>query len=275
MAGLPGRLWRPAALVACLACAAVLLSGSFRSDDARRPLRVLQLNLCNSGQASCYTGLAVPNAAAVIRAEAPDVVTLNEICENDVDELRQALADVRRSGRVVGAFRIAPDRPSGGPTRCSNGQPFGIGLLAHVPAPYQGHRIYGGTFPSQDAGDPEVRAWLCLHAAASYYACATHLANANPRVALAQCGYLLGAAVASMRQQGGYEPAVFGGDFNLRRGGTPDVRSCVPAGFLRVDDGSVQQILATRDARIRSSRTISLDETTDHPGLLVTFTVPR
>src|SRR4051812_5360187 len=45
------------------------------------PVRLLQLNLCNSGIAACYTGRSVAEAATVIRAEAPDLVTLNEICQ--------------------------------------------------------------------------------------------------------------------------------------------------------------------------------------------------
>jgi endonuclease/exonuclease/phosphatase family metal-dependent hydrolase len=233
------------------------------------------MNLCNSGLAGCYTGLAVAEAAALIRAEAPDVVTVNEVCKGDVDALERTLAGLRRGGVVVGAFRVAPDRPSGSTTRCRNGQPFGIGVLARVPAPYRGHRIYGGTYPSQDAGDPEVRAWLCLHAIAGFYACTTHLANLDPTVALAQCRYLLGTAVPAVRRQGGYEPAVLGGDLNLRYGGSPDVRSCVPSGYLRTDDGGVQHVMATTDFTVRSSSPISLGGTTDHPGLLVTLTVPR
>ena len=55
-------------------------------------LRVLQMNLCNSGKASCYTGRALAQAAVVIRAEEPDVVTLNEVCHNDIANLGQAMA---------------------------------------------------------------------------------------------------------------------------------------------------------------------------------------
>src|SRR5262245_25680133 len=48
------------------------------------PVRVLQLNLCGSGIAACYTGRSTAEAAAVIRAQTPDLVTLNEICQDDV-----------------------------------------------------------------------------------------------------------------------------------------------------------------------------------------------
>jgi hypothetical protein len=72
-----------------------------------------------------------------------------------------------------------------------------------------------------------------------------------------------------------YAPTVLGGDLNLRHGGSPDVRSCMPSGYLRNDDGAVQQIVATTDFTVTSSRLIGMDETTDHPSLLVTLTITR
>jgi hypothetical protein len=277
MAGLSYRgLRRPAVLVAYLVFAAAFLTGS-SADGAveRRPLRVLQMNLCNSGLAGCYTGRSVAEAAAVFRAEAPDVVTLNEVCENDVDALERALAGLGRGGVVVGAFRVVPDRRTGNATRCRNGQPFGIGLLARIPAPYRGHEIYGGTYPSQHAGDPEIRAWLCLHAIAGFYACTTHLANGDPTVALAQCRDLLDMVIPALRRRGEYEPTVLGGDLNLSYGGVVDVRSCVPADYQRANDGGVQQVMATTDVTVESTRSLGLGGSTDHPGLLVTLMIPR
>jgi endonuclease/exonuclease/phosphatase family metal-dependent hydrolase len=236
---------------------------------------VLQLNLCNSGIAGCYTGRSVTEAAAVIRAEAPDLVTLNEICQDDVYALDHTLADVYGDGAVVSAFKAAGDRRTGGAFRCRNGLPYGIGLLAHISAPYRGYTTYSGIYPIQDTRDPEERAWLCVYATTDFYACTTHLASTSSADALAQCGYLLHTAIPSMRARGGYLPMVLAGDLNLRSGGTPDVRSCVPSGHLRQDDGAVQQIVATSDFTVSSSRSIGMDGTTDHPGLLVTLTMYR
>src|SRR5690606_29976807 len=45
----------------------------------------LQLNLCNSGVASCYAGgRSIGEAISVIANESPSLVTLNEICRSDV-----------------------------------------------------------------------------------------------------------------------------------------------------------------------------------------------
>jgi hypothetical protein len=276
MAG-PSYHWprRSIAVVACLVAAAALLIGLPAAGEATgQALRVLQLNLCDSGIAGCYTGRSVPQAAAVIRAGVPDVVTLNEVCEEDVRTLDRAMTGLYPDGTVVSAFRPAGDRRTSGPFLCRNGQPYGIGLLVHIRAPHHGYATYGGTYPTQDTRDPEERVWLCVHALADFYACTTHLASTSATVALAQCGYLLDTAIPAMRLRGGYRPTVLAGDLNLSYGGTPDVRSCVPSSYLRLDDGGVQHIVATGDLRLGSVSSVGMDGTTDHPGLLAALAIP-
>jgi endonuclease/exonuclease/phosphatase family metal-dependent hydrolase len=209
----------------------------------------------------------------MIRTDAPDVVTLNEVCQGDVTALERTLTQAHRSGFVASAFQAAADRRTGGPFRCRNGQPYGIGLLVRLPVPDRGYATYRGIYPVQDTGDPEERAWLCVHATAGFYACTTHLASTSPAVALRQCRYLLGTAIPMVYAQGGYLPTVIGGDFNLRHGGTPDVRSCAPSRYLRADDGGVQHILATPDFALDSTRAVDMGGATDHPGLLVALTI--
>ncbi|MFG1869658.1 hypothetical protein [Micromonospora arborensis] len=91
MADRSHRLLRRALAVGCLLAAAGLPAGPSvtRSTETTEPtiLRVLQMNLCNSGRAGCYTGRSLTRAAEVISAEAPDLVTLNEICQDDVTAL--------------------------------------------------------------------------------------------------------------------------------------------------------------------------------------------
>ncbi len=270
---------RPALVAACLVFAAGVLAGSPALTAARatrEPLRVLQMNLCDSGIAECYTGRSVAQAATVIHTAMPDVVTVNEVCESDVSTLDQTLVGLYPSGTVMWAFRAASDRRTGGAYRCRDGQPYGIGLLAHVPAANARYTTSSGIYPTQDHGDPEERAWLCLDAIGSFYACATHLASTSPTVALAQCDYLLDTIIPNVHaQDGGYEPTVVGGDFNLSYRGTPDVQSCVPANYLRAGDGGVQDIVATTDFTFSPGTSIGMDGTTDHPGLLVTLTMPK
>jgi hypothetical protein len=241
-------------------------------------VRVLQMNLCDSGLAGCYTGQSVTAAAEVIRDQAPDLVTLNEVCRGDVSILERALAESDHVGATVSAFQPARDRRTGEAFRCRDGQPYGIGLVARRPLPDRGFTsttsttstTSSGIYPIQDAADPEERAWLCVDAGA-FVACTTHLADTSASIAWAQCRYLLGTAVPALRGGAYQAPAVLGGDLNLHVGGSPDVRSCLPVGDRRVDDGGVQDIVVTPEFVIASHELINMHVTTDHPGLLATL----
>jgi endonuclease/exonuclease/phosphatase family metal-dependent hydrolase len=239
------------------------------------PVRVLQLNLCSSGIALCYTGRSTAEAAAVIRAETPDLVTLNEVCEDDVLTLQRAFADVVPGGAVLSAFQAARDGRTGDAYRCRNGEQYGIGMVSRWPS-VRGSSARGGIYPTQDRQDPEERAWLCLDVAATpaVAVCTTHLAYTKREVAGAQCRYLFGTIIAEMRARHGAAPLVLGGDLNLGSGDSPDLKSCLPAGSALVDDGGEQHVVATPEFVVDSSRTIDLRGTTDHPGLLVTL-APR
>ena len=289
MAGLSRGL-RPWSAAACclVACAALVTAST--SGPATRPgpvalpagrattsLRVLQMNLCGSGDAHCYTGRSVLEAGGMIRAQDPDVVTLNEVCRDDVAGLERTLAEAGTGdgGVVVSAFQAAWDRRTGTALRCRDGGAYGIGLVARLTRVPGGYDTIGGAFPVQDLRNAEERAWVCLSpataAAGAVAACTTHLASSSPAVARAQCGYLLGTAIPAVRARAGSVPVVLGGDLNLRSGGSPDVRSCVPAGDGRADDGLVQHVVASSGLTISSLRTIGMLGT-DHPGLLVTLT---
>jgi hypothetical protein len=211
----------------------------------------------------------------VIHTEIPDLVTLNEICQDDLPSLQQALTEVIPDGGVVAAFQGAGDRSTGDVYRCRNGQPYGIGLVSRWPS-VPGSAAGGGIYPSQDTDDPEERAWLCLGVAASpaMTVCTTHLADTKREVAAAQCGYLFGTVIAGLRQPDPAMPVVLGGDLNLGSGDSADVRSCLPAASTLVDDGGVQLVVTTPEFVVSGSQRIDLRGATDHPGLLVTLT-PR
>ncbi|MEU8154336.1 endonuclease/exonuclease/phosphatase family protein [Micromonospora sp. NPDC048986] len=280
MAARQYRFLRRTLAVGCLLAAAALPAN--RPDasraaptDAAQPtvLRMLQLNLCNSGRAGCYTGRAMARAAEVITVEAPDLVTLNEICAGDVSDLRGVFQTVHPGRTVVAAFQAAGDRPSGDDTRCRNGQRFGIGLLAHVRTSAAPPTVYAGTHPTQDLADPEERAWLCVDVDGDLLACTTHLSATGYRVALTQCDHLLDTILPTISRNAGYQPTVLGGDLNLRAGHDPDVRSCTPPGHQRVDDGRLQHVTATTDITLCCRSLVPMHGATDHPGLLVTLAI--
>jgi hypothetical protein len=220
--------WKALAAGCCLASSVVWLTGagiasrapSFPSGVNRLTisrgatgpsLRALQLNLCDSGIASCYSGRSVAAAAAVIHERRPDIVTLNEVCRGDVSELKQAMSDSHRSTFVASAFKAAPDRAPNGPFRCRNGQQYGIGALALTPSSESGYGTYGGVYPIQDLATLK-NGWLCIHVANEVYACTTHAASTSTDVAFAQCRYLLESAAPTMRSQRGADPVILGAD---------------------------------------------------------------
>ncbi len=209
---------------------------------------VLQLNLCNSGIAGCFTGRSVAQTAELIRAYAPDVVSLNEICRGDVAEL----ARVYPPGSVVTGFQSAPDRPTGKSTLCLNGEQFGIGLIVKA----DGRSIVdGGIYETQDLADTEIRAWLCVTGA--LVACTTHLASMTTTVAKAQCRELL--------RETAPERVVVTGDFNLHE---TDMRWCVQPDYVRTGDGDMQYVLERGGAGVVARQVVDMRGTTDHPALL-------
>lgn len=271
-------LWWAAAGPCCLVAAMVLAACGGASGEAMAvpgTLRVLQMNLCDSGIATCFTGRSVGEAGSVIRLERPDIVTLNEVCRHDVAVLRQALSGAERGSVVTSAFEPALQQGNGEPFRCRNGEQYGIGLLARVRPPSRGFTTSGGHYPAQDPADTEARAWLCVHAPSHFYACTTHLSNTSRSVAVDQCRYLMHRVFPALRAPDHNDPVILGADLNLLDDQLSNPQSCIPPGFVRTDDGARQDVVASVPVRVTFTRTIDMRGTTDHPGLLADLAVGR
>jgi endonuclease/exonuclease/phosphatase family metal-dependent hydrolase len=243
------------------------------------PFAELQMNLCNSGYASCYTGgRSVPEAASLIKSVRPDVVTLNEICSQNVPtQLQPALAAAWPGDHVFSAFYPAYDERTGAPYLCTNGDQYGNAVIGRVPAAsWQGVQTWGGVYSTQDSG-AESRSYSCAYAVGDYLACTTHLSAASKSVAFAQCQTLMSTVIPSIQSSLGITGSrtVVGGDFNLHydTSDTYNVQKCVPAGYTRKGDGDVQHVIYSNDATFSSSSKYTLLYT-DHPGWLVRLTRP-
>jgi hypothetical protein len=278
-------LWKALAVGCCLASSVAWLSGATASRRVGFPSGVsvppglsapsigaLQLNLCDSGIATCFTGRSVAAAAAAIRGQRPDIVTLNEVCREDVSVLMLAMSASHRGATVASAFKAAADRVTNGPFRCRNGQQYGVGVLAVLPSTDSAYQTYGGVYPMQDLADPEERVWLCVQASTGFYACTTHTASTSTTIALAQCRYFLDSAVPAVRSKGGDGAVILGADLNLPAGRSPGPQSCLPGGYHRADDGSRQDIVTSPGVGVGSRAIIDMHGTTDHPGLFVELT---
>jgi len=247
---------------------------TFGRDGAT--VRVLQMNLCDSGRAECYTGgRAVGMAAAVIHEHRPEMVSLNEVCRNDVRVLEQAMSAVSPATRVASAFASAKDPQTRAPVRCRNGQEYGDAVLVALPRQDVASRSHSGVYPVQDPRDLEERVWVCLHLPARFTACTTHTSSTDATAALSQCRYLLTSALPTLSRRDALGPIVLGADLNLSAGGSPGPDSCLPTGYQRTDDAGRQDVVVSPGVAIRARAVIDMQGTTDHPGLLVDVVVPR
>lgn len=238
----------------------LVLVGLASPASAAQEFRVLQLNLCHSGvNTSCYNGAAtLQEADSVITAEQPHVLSLNEICANDLSRLAPAMGD--------GFSTFAPARrPDGTPVRCTNGDEYGNGLIFRSPAT---GTVFTGQYATQDGGN-ERRVYVCAEFA-ELVACSTHLSTTGD-VAMSQCkeaiALLRGRAVAG-------RPTVLAGDFNLKYAPWfgPDVQDCNSSPFYRKGDGSVQHVFAANLQYVRTE--VTRMTTTDHPALQVVYSRP-
>jgi hypothetical protein len=247
-----------ALLAACAAAAAGLVPAVASPPST---VMLLQLNLCNSGEGACFTGgRAVDEAATVVRRYAADVVTLQEICQNDVGSddalgpVARAMADVH-GDRVTVHFVPAKDPRNDQPYRCQNGQQFGNAVLHH----HDGQDRRGGWFADWNVGD-EIRSWGCAAVVSGRLTvCTTHVSNHTP-VTVPQCRELfriLNTAPWVLPR------VVVAGDINLP---APRLAECGIDGFRVVSDDSVQHVLYRGDVRpIRAG--VEPLRWTDHPAL--------
>lgn len=242
-------------LATLLAAAGLFVPAS--AANAATTVKTLQLNICNSGVAGCYTGRALSKAVSVVSSVKPHVLSVNEACSGDLEPLRQAMGSSR------GVF-VAAQRPDGAPVTCVNGQQYG-NLLIVLDA-FAGTTPVTGRYANQDTST-EMRVWACIPGG-RISACTTHLSARTGSVALAQCKELMARAVGYSR------PAVVSGDMNLKYQGSPNVQDCNPSGFYRKGDGSVQHIFSSNTMSFVSGQQIDMAGTTDHPGWLVTTNIP-
>lgn len=228
-----------------------------------QPATLLQLNMCLSGVANCYSAAGYPakirEAVATIRSTAADVVVINEACSGDAALIAQQagmslnFSTVARNGR---AFACRDPRGRGS---------FGNAVLSEVPADVQ-----DVSFRSQ-AG-PEERRAVCS-TLQGLTVCGTHLTNQTDdgtgRAANARQCAELSAMLARTAQQ---QPVVAAGDVNRRT-------SCAPAGFATFTDAGGTQARGIQhvylDPRLgpASARTLVMRQT-NHDALVLSFVRP-
>jgi endonuclease/exonuclease/phosphatase family metal-dependent hydrolase len=216
------------------------------------------MNLCLSGLAACYARVAYPaavdEAAALIRAERPDAVTVSEACRGDIARI------ARRTGYH---FRFAQVIYGGRPFACidpGGRGAFGDALLTSAAIVDTDNHA----FATQTS--IEHRRWLCVTTGAHVDVCTAHLdtrGGAERAGNDAQCPEL--ARILARRPAA--RAVIFGGDVNRRS-------SCAPAGFWTRTDAAarqsagLQQVYGSTALHAPAARVIPFAHS-DHDALLV------
>jgi hypothetical protein len=246
-------------LTLCVPFAACASTQASTQTSTATQVKVLQLNICHSGVAPCFTGDRVMTKAKTqISSVKPQILSVNESCSGDLEPLRAAM------GAAEARF-VAAQHTDGTPVKCVNGDDYGN--LIFVASALAGTTSDSGRYAAQD-GSNENRVWACLPAG-RISACTTHLSASNGKTALAQCKDLLARAVGYAATS----PTVVSGDMNLRYQGNPNVQDCNPSGFYRKGDGDLQHIFATTNLPFVGSTKYDMAGTTDHPGWLITVSL--
>jgi endonuclease/exonuclease/phosphatase family metal-dependent hydrolase len=241
------------------------VSSSFSSSSSPSPssggsFSLLQMNLCLSGRAGCYSPdtrvAALDEAAAAIDDRAPDAVTVNEACRRDAADL------ARRTGYELS---FAPVDYAGAPLPCIDpgGRGlFGIAVLTRDDVTSTRNR----TLTAE--ADPEERRWVCATTSGGVTVCTAHLST---RLTFgeradndAQCRELR-SVLAGYERTG---TTMFGGDLNR-------TSMCAPSTMWSARDTAatqspgLQHIYGTGSLD-ESSVSVAAATHTDHDFLLAT-----
>jgi endonuclease/exonuclease/phosphatase family metal-dependent hydrolase len=218
----------------------------------------MQMNLCLSGLADCYSRASYPavveEAVARIRQARPNAVTFNEACRRDVARIARRTGYELRFSRVVyGGERLRCVRPGGRGL-------FGNAVLTEAGIESADRHDFKG-----QAG-PERRRWLCVTTRVEVDVCTAHL-NTRSTIEVAgndaQCVEL----AALLARRASARTVAFGGDVNRRR-------SCAPDGVWTRTDRSADKAPGLQHVygggALRSPSAEVLPAThTDHDVLLV------
>jgi endonuclease/exonuclease/phosphatase family metal-dependent hydrolase len=225
---------------------------------------LMQMNLCLSGLADCYSRVAYPaavdEAAALIRAAHPDAVTVSEACRGDVARIaRRTGYHLRFSTVIYGGRPFGCVRPGGRGF-------FGDAVLTKAAIVTSA----GDRFAAQ-AG-MEERRWLCVTTTGGIDVCTAHMNTRSPAEVVGndgQCADL----TAILAHRATARAVVFGGDVNR-------VPSCAPAGFWTRTDASagqgagLQQVYGSGALHSPSARVVPFTHS-DHDVLVVTSNLLR
>ena len=224
------------------------------------PYTMLQMNLCLSGTADCYTRTAYPaivqEAAEQVMAQDPQAVTLNEACRGDAADI------ARRTGyrmRFTAVLVRGEPLPCVAPGRRGV---FGLAVLTRERITASNDQPFAGQT------GPEERRWLCVTTARAISVCTAHLGTRESAEAISANDVECAELRAVLARYDGAGTTVFGGDVNRQE-------PCAPEGMWTGGDSAaaqlpgIQHIYGSLSLRGPLER-VSAATYTDHDFFLVT-----
>lgn len=298
---LRGLLVAAALAIPLAAAPATATAAQAQRPAAPHTLRVIQMNLCNSGSAHCFTKkrdhygnigddrIAKKTMAWAVKrvhslATPPDVITLNEICGKDLTGLKKKLGYKGVTYRGDSFFPVRSKH--GGALKCKSSRGstrYGSAIItkAALPKPYATHRDYL-KYDSQWPYVAERRTMGCRKMS-GFTVCTTQLLNiakhggpdSRRQYTEAQCLQMIERA----QKFAGRDPLIIAGDLNLKWSKkTPadqaSLRRCLKAStryVTRKSDGDVQHVITTMHVAKVAAKA-SPKWITDHPTLWVKAT---
>lgn len=231
---------------------------------------VLQVNLCGSGyDEECYEkgGASVKGTVRLIKKLKPQVLTLNEMCRNDLDTL---FAEMRAANPDSGAtWSFSPiTRADGGHINCVTGGSYGSAVVATI-AGMTSYNAWTYTFAKQARGD-ERRLANCSvirgRQGAGYFTCAVQFARKDAEVAGAQCRQLTETIMDELAGKTDY-PIMSGGTFNLGKAGVADCLEPVAEYYDSASGDDVQWLVSSEGLTLGDVQTFEV-KGTDTPATL-------
>ena len=178
------------------------------------------------------------------------MVTLNEVCRDDVRVLKQAMSATFPALGSASAFRSAKDRPTGIRFAVRTGSSSATASWSwSLPAVW----AFAATAASTRSKTPRTRrnASGCASMGHPVLGLTTHTASANTTIALSQCRYLLNSVVPRISRRDGGDPILLA-DISLAARGSPSAQSCLPSRYQRADDNALQDVVVSPGLGLRS-----------------------
>ncbi|MFI6499568.1 endonuclease/exonuclease/phosphatase family protein [Nonomuraea typhae] len=265
----PGRLLPGLALLLPLVGAP---SAAAEENGAESTVRVLQMNLCNSGFAGCWAGKPGDDARKAERTIAraveeilrvkPQVVTLNEICSDDLKGLKER---IRFQGDSFFKVYKGDD-----PYRCGGkrggGGIYGSAILTREPLrkPYSTYRFERVLTVQYDRKERRVMGCRKMPWGTVCTAHTNQIKDDDYRKRLTVTGAQCREVMREARRFAGTGPIIVAGDLNLD-GDKSDQRAKLDectAGYASRSDGGVQHVITTK--RFAGTGSTDMSPWTDH-----------